>query len=80
MIHHPGVMARAQIQIDEVVGTERMPTFADRPDLPYVDAIVKEILRWRTVGPLAVPRSANQVSWFRCCTRMQMHPGHLLLT
>lgn len=29
-----------------------MPSLSDRPNLPYVDAIVKEVNRWRPVGPM----------------------------
>ena len=52
MALYPDVMRKAQAEIDTVVGRHRMPTFADRPHLPYVRAIVKEVLRWRPVGPL----------------------------
>jgi cytochrome P450 len=43
MALHPAVQAKAQREIDEVVGGDRLPTFADREDLPYVEAIVKEV-------------------------------------
>ncbi len=49
---YPDVQRKAQAEIDAVVGPDRMPTFADRPNLPYVDAMVKEILRWHAVVPL----------------------------
>ncbi|TFY59478.1 hypothetical protein EVG20_g7775 [Dentipellis fragilis] len=52
---HPEVQRKAQAEIDAVIGTDRLPTFHDRERLPYVDAIVKEILRWNPVGPLGVP-------------------------
>jgi cytochrome P450 len=52
MALYPDVMHKAQAEIDTVVSRHRMPTFADRPHLPYVRAIVKEVLRWRPVGPL----------------------------
>ena len=52
MVLYPDVMKRAQAEIDAVVGRDRMPTFADEPHLPYVRAMVKEVLRWRPVGPL----------------------------
>jgi cytochrome P450 len=29
-----------------------MPTFADKPDLPYISALCKEVLRWRPVAVL----------------------------
>ncbi|KAJ7625702.1 cytochrome P450 [Roridomyces roridus] len=46
---------KAQAEIDSVVGGEALPTFEDRDSLPYVSALVEEVLRWNTVGPLAVP-------------------------
>jgi hypothetical protein len=52
MALYPDVMRKAQAEIDTVVGRHRIPTFADRPHLSYVRAIVKEVLRWRPVGPL----------------------------
>jgi hypothetical protein len=49
---HPEIQIRAQEEIDAVTGRERLPTFEDRPRLPFVDAICKEVLRWRPVVPL----------------------------
>ncbi|KAF9036068.1 cytochrome P450 [Hymenopellis radicata] len=54
------VARKAQAEIDAVVGTDRLPTFADREHLPYVNALAKEVLRWNTVVPLAVPHRASQ--------------------
>ena len=45
-------MRKAQAEIDRVVGRDRLPTFNDRPHLPYIRAIVREILRWRPAGPM----------------------------
>ncbi|KAJ7122958.1 cytochrome P450 [Mycena epipterygia] len=57
---YPDVMRKAQAEIDAVVGRDRMPTFADREHLPYIRALVKEVLRWRPVGPLGLPRRSMQ--------------------
>ncbi|KIY43101.1 cytochrome P450 [Fistulina hepatica ATCC 64428] len=57
------VMRKAQDELDEVVGRERLPTFEDKERLPYIRAMVKEILRRRPVGPLGVPRRATQDDW-----------------
>ena len=61
MTLYPEVMVKAQEQIDAVVGRDRVPSFADQERLPYVGAIVKEVLRWRPVGPMGLPRRATQV-------------------
>ena len=43
---YPEVLVKAQAEIDRVVGRGRLPTLDDREDLPYIDAIVWECLRW----------------------------------
>ena len=52
MVLNPDVQRKAQRELDQVVGPHRLPDFADQPSLPYVDAIVKETLRWNPVVPL----------------------------
>lgn len=64
MVLHPEVMHKAQAEIDSVIGRERLPGFADKERLPYVSAIVKEILRWRPVAPLAMPHRCTQDDWY----------------
>ena len=51
MTLYPEVMKKAQAEIDAVVGNNRLPTFADREYLPYIDAITKEVFRWNSVIP-----------------------------
>ncbi|KAG6908101.1 hypothetical protein DXG01_006138 [Tephrocybe rancida] len=52
MTLYPEVAKKAQAEIDSVVGNNRLPTFEDRPHLPYVDALSKEVFRWNSVAPL----------------------------
>lgn len=42
----------AQAELDKVVGKDRLPTFDDIPNLPYIRAITAETLRWRPVAVL----------------------------
>lgn len=46
MVHHPEVAKKAQAEIESVLGKDQLPTLNDRPDLPYIDCIVKEVMRW----------------------------------
>ena len=55
MASHPEVQQKAQAELDAVVGPERLPRFADRESLPYVNAIVTECLRWKPTGQLGLP-------------------------
>ena len=52
MIQNPEILRKAQKEIDSVVGNSRLPTFSDRPNLPYVNAIVSESLRISSPVPL----------------------------
>jgi hypothetical protein len=52
MAMYPEVQKKAQEELDAIVGRERLPDFSDRDALPYINAIVKETLRWQLVTPL----------------------------
>ncbi|EMD37501.1 hypothetical protein CERSUDRAFT_65155 [Gelatoporia subvermispora B] len=56
MVLHPEAQNRAQQELDQVVGSERLPDFADAGSLPYTRALLKECMRWQPVAPLSVPR------------------------
>lgn len=58
MILHPDVQQKAHTLVDSVVGQKRLPTFHDRPSMPYIDAIFRECMRWRPVFPLAIMHAA----------------------
>ncbi|KAJ7591425.1 cytochrome P450 [Mycena floridula] len=60
MTLHPEVAKKAQAELDRVVGRDRLPTFSDRHDLPYLNALVMEVFRWNSVVPTAVPHRAMQ--------------------
>ena len=48
----PDVQAKAHVELDAVVGHERLPTYEDVAQLPYLNAIYLEVLRWNQVVPL----------------------------
>ena len=64
MMAHPEIQQCAQDQLDVVVGRFRPPTFSDAPNLPYIQAIVKETLRWRPSVPLGIPHSTTEDNWY----------------
>jgi cytochrome P450 len=51
MAQNPAVQARAQAELDAVVGPTRLPEHADRDALSYVTAVMLEVMRWRPVVP-----------------------------
>jgi len=53
MLLYPDTQKKAREELDSVIGRDRLPTFEDRPRLPFVDAVCKEVLRWRPLAPLS---------------------------
>jgi Cytochrome P450 len=52
MILYPDFQKRAQEEIDQIIGQDRVPTHDDLASLPYVRACWKESKRWRPALPL----------------------------
>ncbi|KAG2367962.1 cytochrome P450 [Suillus spraguei] len=59
MILNPEVQTKAHAEIDRVVGKDRLPDFNDRSALPYVEAILRETLRWHPVIPFGIPHATT---------------------
>ncbi|KAK1672380.1 cytochrome P450 [Colletotrichum godetiae] len=51
MLTYPRVLHKAQAMVDEVVGQDRLPVYEDREKMPYVDAMIEEVMRWRPILP-----------------------------
>lgn len=62
MAVNPEAQKKAQAQIDAVVGGKRLPVIEDRPSLPYIDAVLRETLRYAPVAPLC-----------ECCPHAHIH-------
>ena len=54
------IQKSVQAELDEVVGSHSMVTLSHRPNLPYTDATMTEIMRLGPVGPLAAVRCAKE--------------------
>ncbi len=55
LVHHPEIMKKAHEELDRVVGKNRAVIESDLPNLPYLQAIVKETLRLHPAVPMAIP-------------------------
>ena len=62
---YPEVQQKAQSEIMEVVGRDRLPEITDRDTLIYVNALVKECLRWMPIAPLGVAHTTTVDDEFR---------------
>ncbi|KAJ6536394.1 cytochrome P450 [Mycena capillaripes] len=56
MLTCPEVQKKAQAEIDSLTGGRYLPSFEDEASLPYISALVKEVMRWENVTPFAIPR------------------------
>ena len=54
MARYPGVQARMQEELDQMVGMGRKPQLSDRNDLPFTCAVVLEVQRYASILPLGV--------------------------
>jgi cytochrome P450 len=57
MMLYPDVQARARAELNQVVMHDKMPSIDDRPSLPYLDAVLREVLRW--YPPIPLGRSSD---------------------
>ncbi|KZT11800.1 cytochrome P450 monooxygenase [Laetiporus sulphureus 93-53] len=65
MVLHPEVCHKAQAEIDRVIGRGRLPDFADRTSLPYLDCVLKEVYRWSCPVHLGLPHAATEDDEYR---------------
>ncbi|KAJ6602647.1 cytochrome P450 [Mycena vulgaris] len=54
MAIHPDVQSQAASEIENIIGTSRLPQITDRDKLPFIDALIKETYRFHPVAPLIV--------------------------
>ncbi|KAK7052824.1 hypothetical protein VNI00_004143 [Paramarasmius palmivorus] len=60
MICHPEIQRKGQEELDRVVGQDRLPTFDDKENLPYVYAIINEVMRYQPVNPAALAHLVSE--------------------
>ncbi|KZS88721.1 cytochrome P450 [Sistotremastrum niveocremeum HHB9708] len=67
MARNPCVQKRAAEEINNVVGTDRLPEVRDMERLPFVGALIKEVLRFHPVAPLALPHRVMEDDVYEGC-------------
>ncbi|KAL4928891.1 cytochrome P450 [Aspergillus undulatus] len=58
-IEYPAEMRKLQDEIETQVGSHRLPTSSDLPNLPYLQAFIHESLRFKTIGSLGIPHAVG---------------------
>lgn len=59
MILNPEIQDRVHTELETVVGKGVLPTFEDRERLPYLQAVLFEVMRWHPVAPLGAPHATT---------------------
>ena len=65
MALHSDVQAKAQAELDRVVGPERLPEYTDIDHMPYIQATLMETLRWMPVLPFSIPHAVTDDDEYR---------------
>ncbi|KAG2107390.1 cytochrome P450 [Suillus discolor] len=55
-----GELKSLTMELDRVVGHGQLPTLDDRSRLPYMNAVIKETMRWNPVVPLSLPHFTSK--------------------
>ncbi|KAH9840950.1 cytochrome P450, partial [Rhodofomes roseus] len=64
LVAKPVIQARAQAEMDMVVGKDRLPTFADRDRIPYMQCILSEGFRSYLQISAGVPHRLCQDDYY----------------
>lgn len=60
LLKNHSILKRVHLELDEVIGRDRMLEESDIPKLPYLQAICKEVFRMHPTTPLSLPHLSNQ--------------------
>lgn len=64
IVYGSSFVPKAQAELDAVVGTDRLPDFEDLPNLPFIECIVEETLRWRHIAPGGIAHSTTRDDYY----------------
>lgn len=57
-MQNPNAQAKVQAGLDHVVGSDRLPTWDDIPNLPYLNLILQETYRMKPLSPLRISHAS----------------------
>ncbi|KAJ4469249.1 cytochrome P450 [Lentinula aciculospora] len=60
VLSNPEALQKAQQELDRVLGAGTLPDFSHQEDLPYVTALVKEVLRWHDPAPISLTHRVTE--------------------
>ena len=60
MALYPDSLRKAQGEVDRVIGPSRLPILDDWDNLPFIRALIKELLRWLPASTLGMPHATTE--------------------
>ncbi|KAL2935462.1 Flavonoid 3'-monooxygenase [Bienertia sinuspersici] len=60
LLRHPKILSQVKQELDSVVGQDRLVNESDLPNLPYFQAVIKEVFRLHPSTPLSLPRISTE--------------------
>jgi len=60
MANNPSIQDKAYQELVDIVGKGNQVLLSHRTSTPYMNALIKENMRYRNIAPLALPRTAKQ--------------------
>nr|XP_006006360.1 PREDICTED: cytochrome P450 1A1-like [Latimeria chalumnae] len=64
LIHYPEIQTNIQQEIDEKIGSSRLPRFDDKVSMPYTEAFINEVFRHTSYVPLTIPHCTTKNTIF----------------
>ncbi|KFP18514.1 Cytochrome P450 2W1, partial [Egretta garzetta] len=64
LMKHPEIQKKVHAEIDRVLGPDSLPTFEDRKNMPFTNAVIHEVQRFVTLLP-HVPRCTSVDTHFK---------------
>uniref|UniRef100_A0A8C5WMD5 Cytochrome P450 n=1 Tax=Leptobrachium leishanense TaxID=445787 RepID=A0A8C5WMD5_9ANUR len=65
ILYYPEIQEKLHLEIDEVIGRDRIPNLSDRVNMPYTEAIMHEVLRFCDLVPFNTPHQVTKDVEFR---------------
>ncbi|XP_048738007.1 cytochrome P450 2G1-like [Ostrea edulis] len=60
MIRNPEVQEKMRKEISDVIGSSQYPSINDKPNMPYTEAVLHEVLRIGCIVPLSLPHGLTR--------------------